>query len=117
MSKSVKPIYKQIAGQSVFEIGKRLKHVKENNLVHGEWIKWLKTVGIDRTDASRYIKVCEKFSNDESSHHLGKQVLFELLSVPNTQEFIEKEHVIPSTGEQKTVNEMTVRELRNMIQP
>ncbi|MED4731991.1 DUF3102 domain-containing protein [Aneurinibacillus migulanus] len=68
--------YKQVAGNAIFEIGRRLKYVKENDLAHGQYLKWLESV--DR------------------------------------QGFIEQEHTIPSTGESKNVDEMTVRELREI---
>ncbi|WP_435373520.1 DUF3102 domain-containing protein [Staphylococcus nepalensis] len=53
--------YQNIAGQSIFEIGRRLKHVKENDLAHGDFGKWLETVNLNKSQASKFIKVSEEF--------------------------------------------------------
>lgn len=107
--------YQQIAGQSIFEIGKRLKHVKENDLVHGQWIKWLKEIGMDRGDAYRFIQTYEEFKNNDGAlQHLNQTKIFHIVTLPksvNRVDFIESQHEIPSTGEEKTVYEMTTREL------
>ncbi|MES5957525.1 DUF3102 domain-containing protein [Bacillus fungorum] len=105
--------YQQIAGQSIFEIGKRLKHVKENDLAYGEFGKWLESVSIDRTLATRLMKIADEFDGDYATwHKLSLRTLYEIATLPPEQR--EQPHTIPSTGEQKTVDEMTVRELREV---
>lgn len=106
--------YKQVAGQAIFEIGRRLKHVKENDLVHGEWQKYCEeTLEISRAYANRYIKVYEEFgeSNMDVYSHLGVGALYLIATLP--QEEREKEHVT-ITGEVKTVDRMTVLEIQEI---
>lgn len=105
--------YQRVAGEAIFEIGKRLKHVKENDLAHGEFGKWLESVSIDRTLATRLMKVADEFEGEYATwHNLPLRALYEIATLPPEQR--EQPHTIPSTGETKTVDEMTVRELREV---
>lgn len=103
--------YKQIAGQSIFEIGKRLKHVKENDLVHGEFGKWLESVEINERIAQMMMKVTDEIGNASTYSVLGLNALYQIATLPEPER--EKEHTL-SSGETKTVDEMTVRELQEV---
>lgn len=105
--------YKQIAGQSVFEIGKRLKHVKENDLAHGEWENWLGSIDMTPRQAQRFMKVVTELGENASSvSHLGIKTLYEIATMPAEER--EKPQVVPSTGETKAPADMTTRELQEV---
>ncbi|MBG9977254.1 DUF3102 domain-containing protein [Ruoffia tabacinasalis] len=103
--------HKNIAGQSVWEIGKRLNHVKTNNLTHGEFGKWLDKIKIGQREAQRMMKVSLELPNTATLSHLGVTALNLIASLPEEER--EKEHVT-SKGETKTPDEMTVRELQEL---
>lgn len=110
-------VLKNQTAQNIIEIGKRLKRVKESK-GRGEYLNWLESeVEFTRQTASRFIQVAEQFGNGTPAYHLGTKKLFELIALPESvdrQEFVEQPHTIPSTGESKTVDEMTVKELREV---
>lgn len=104
--------YQNIAGQSIFEIGRRLKHVKENDLAHGEFGKWLENIQMPYRQANRFIKVSEEFqTNMTTSSQIGLNVLYEIATLPEPERTIEH---TTSNGETKTPDEMTVKELREL---
>lgn len=103
--------FKQIAGQSIWEIGRRLNYVKEHDLAHGEFMKWLDSIGFEHTEAKRFMKVAKELPNSDTWHHLGNRVLYLIATLPEEER--QKEHTT-SKGETKTVDEMTVRELQEL---
>ncbi|MBE5674600.1 DUF3102 domain-containing protein [Staphylococcus sp. SS35] len=92
-------------------MGRRLKHVKENDLSHGEWSNWLKSVNFNDSQARKFIKVSNEFQNRLTSNALGVEALYQIATLPEPEHT--KEH-ITSNGETKTPDEMTVRELREL---
>lgn len=99
--------YQNIAGQSIFEIGRRLKHVKENDLAHGEFGKWLERVGLDKYQASRFIKVADEQPKLHSGANLGLKALYQIATIPEEHR---EEKQQTSSGEMKTPYEMTNKE-------
>ncbi|WP_144519075.1 hypothetical protein [Bacillus thuringiensis] len=105
--------YKHMVGQSFFEIGRRLKYVKEKDLVHGDFLNWVESLDIHPRVAQQMMRVASDPQLNTSTYsHLGLRVLYEIATI--LPEERERMHTIPSTGEEKTVDEMTVRELREV---
>ena len=105
--------YQNVAGEAIFEIGKRLKHVKENDLAHGQWIKWVESeLGMDRTTSFKFIKVYEQLNQDVDTYqHLGSNALYQIATLPEEERT--KTHVT-SKGVEKEVQDMTVKELKEL---
>lgn len=105
--------YKRIAGEAIFEIGRRLKHVKEQDLAHGEWAKWCdEKIGISRNQATKFITIAEQLdANDSTWNQVGVQALYLIATMPAEER--DRTHTT-AKGEDKTPDEMTVKELREV---
>lgn len=99
--------HKQIAGQSIWEIGRRLNHVKEHNLVHGEFGEWLDKIGIHYREANRMMTVAKQLPNLTTLSDLGSSALYLIATLPDE----EKEEQIQRIEDGDTP---TVRELQEV---
>lgn len=100
--------YQRQGAEAIFEIGRRLKHVKENNLQYGEFGRWLDEIGIDHTFAKRSMKISSELNIDSAHvHQLGIRALTQIVSLP---EETREEKQQTSSGEMKTPYEMTNKE-------
>ncbi|WP_375153230.1 hypothetical protein [Streptococcus iniae] len=93
-----------MAGQSIWEIGRRLKHVKDNNLTHGEFRKWHESIGIDKDFAFKSIKIAEELPNVETLRHLGSTALHLIATLPEEEKQVQLEKV--EQGDNPTVREL-----------
>lgn len=96
--------HKQIAGQSIWEIGRRLKHVKENNLAHGEFGKWVEGIGIAKTEASRFIKIVDEIPNLGTYTNLGTKALYLIATLPEEEREEQIQRI--EDGDNPTVREL-----------
>lgn len=96
--------HKQIAGQSIWEIGRRLNHVKENDLAHGQFTDWVERQGIHIREAQRMMKIANELPNTTTWSHLGDRALYLIATLPEEekQEQIEK----IEQGDTPTVREL-----------
>ncbi|MEK5104184.1 DUF3102 domain-containing protein [Cytobacillus sp. FSL M8-0252] len=102
--------YQRVAGEAVFEIGYRLKHVKEKDLAHGEWSEWLEKMNMTQGHARRFIRVYDRFAKHAPVHELPPSLSVLYLLIPFDDEELEKPREMPN-GSTKKLTEMSRREI------
>lgn len=96
--------HKQIAGQSIWEIGRRLNHVKENDLTHGQFINWVENQGIHIREAQRMMKVASELPNTTTLSHLGTTALHLIATLPDEDKEEQIQRI--EDGDNPTVREL-----------
>ena len=106
---------KQNAGDAIIGIGQRLIEAKEM-LPHGAWLPWLEEqVEFSERTARNFMRLAREWTNRQALAELGAAKALTLLALPPEEraQFMEEHHTI--NGEDKTVIDMTSRELEQAI--
>lgn len=106
---------KQNAGDAIIGIGQRLIEAKEM-LPHGAWLPWLEEqVEFSERTARNFMRLAREWTNRQALADLGAAKALTLLALPPEEraQFMEEHHTI--NGEDKTVIDMTSRELEQAI--
>lgn len=96
--------HKQIAGQSIWEIGRRLNHVKEHDLAHGQFMEWYQSLGIDKDFASKSMKIAKELPNFETLRNLGTTALHLIATLPDEEKQTQLDRI--ENGDSPTVREL-----------
>jgi len=106
---------KQDAGNAILAIGDRLLEAKAM-LSHGEWLPWLtEQVEFSESTAQRFMRLAREWRNPSALTDLGATKALTLLALPpeERESFMTELHCV--NGEEKTVIDMTSRELEQAI--
>ena len=96
--------HKQIAGQSIWEIGRRLNHVKEHDLAHGQFIEWLEKIELNRSEAFKMMKIAKDIPNVSTLKHLGTSALYLIATLPDDEKQTQLDRI--ENGDNPTVREL-----------
>ena len=106
---------KQDAGNAILGIGQRLIEAKAM-LPHGEWLPWLtEQVEFSERTARNFMRLARELTNRQALADLGAAKALTLLALPpeERERFMEENHVVD--GEEKSVIDMTSRELEKAV--
>lgn len=106
---------KQNAGKAILAIGDRLIEAK-SQLSHGEWLSWLnERVEFSERVAQRFMRLSREWRNPSALTDLGATKALTLLALPpeERENFMAENHIVD--GAEKTVFDMTSRELEKAI--
>ena len=106
---------KQDAGNAILGIGQRLIEAKAI-LPRGEWLPWLEErVEFSERSAQNFMRLAREWSNPQALADLGASKALTLLALPpeERETFMAESHLVG--GEEKTVVDMTSRELERAI--
>ena len=106
---------KNDAGNAILGIGQRLLEAKAI-LPHGEWLPWLtEQVEFAERQAQRFMKLAQEWANPTALSDLGATKALALLALPpeERQKFLSENHIVD--GEEKSVIDMTSRELEKAV--
>lgn len=96
--------HKQIAGQSIWEIGRRLNHVKEHDLTHGQFGRWLDKIGFHYREANRMMTVAKQLPNLTTLSDLGSSALYLIATLPAEEKQTQINRI--EQGDNPTVREL-----------
>lgn len=103
--------HKQIAGQSIWEIGRRLNHVKEHDLAHGQFEKWVESLGMTTSEARKFMTVVKKLPNRSTLNDLGTSALYLIATLPEDEKQTQLDRI--ENGDTPTVREL--QEVRRQL--
>ena len=96
--------HKQIAGQSIWEIGRRLNHVKEHDLVHGQFMEWVESIGINYKEAQRMMKISSELPELDNVVQFGSSILYLIATLPDEEKQTQLDRI--ENGDNPTVREL-----------
>ena len=96
--------HKENAGKSIWEIGRRLNHVKENDLAHGEFMEWVESLGMATSEARKFMTVAKQLPNRSTLNNLGSSALYLIATLPEEEKQTQLDRI--ENGDNPTVREL-----------